>query len=127
MTVPSIILFPALAGVIPAAVRVAAHAGTIPRTRGGDPRPESLVAEKTSYSPHSRGCLSNFAAPVILNGTRGHKGVAVNLNGKHCYAHKITLPDDRMLVMSEKTMQHENCPGEWSFLTLLPTPQVLHL
>ena len=53
------------------------------------------------YSPHSRGCFSNFAAPVILNGTRGHKGVAVNLNGKHCYAHKIALPDDRLFFLSE--------------------------
>lgn len=43
------------------------------------------------------------------------------------FTNGIVLPDGTVFRFSEKMMQHENCPGEWPFPTLLPKPQVLHL
>lgn len=42
-----------------------------------------------------------FAAPVILNGTRGNMAVVVNLHGNKYYTHRIVLPDGTAFKFNE--------------------------
>ena len=48
-------LFPAHAGVILGILTMKYRLLTIPRTRGGDPHPRSIIFTVTDYSPHTRG------------------------------------------------------------------------
>lgn len=41
-----------------------------------------------------------FAAPVVLNGTRGNMAVVVNQNGDHYYAHRIVMPDGSAFIFT---------------------------
>lgn len=43
-----------------------------------------------------------FAAPVILNGTRGNMGVVVNKKGNHYYTHRIIMPDGSAFVFRKE-------------------------
>ena len=48
-------LFPAHAGVIPAASLMALEVMAFPRTCGGDPAPDYQPDDQTHFSPHMRG------------------------------------------------------------------------
>ena len=51
----SVLLFPAHAGVIPIAAANDPASISVPRTRGGDPKIESLQQQINACSPHTRG------------------------------------------------------------------------
>ena len=59
------------------------------------------IGERNNHKVRVKRTIT-FAAPVILNGTRGNMGVIVNLNGNHYYAHRIGMPDGSTFVLGNE-------------------------